>query len=105
MLDEKGCVREGGVKKEAAKRLDFSVWMLAWDRYAVGTISAHVVSGFHACRLRDYVEGAAAIHQMDYKAAMKHKAVVAEVACAAAATGQWSILGVLFDEVSRQEVL
>jgi len=38
---------------------------------------------------------------MDYKAAMKHKAVVAEVACTASATGQWSILGVLFDEVSR----
>lgn len=48
--------------------------------------------------------GAAAINQMDYKAALKHKAVVAEVACGAAATGQWSMLGVLFDEVSRQAV-
>ena len=33
---------------------------------------------------------------------MKHKAVVAEVACAAASYGKTAIFGVLFDEVSRR---
>ena len=34
-LDDEGGLREGG-DKSAGKRLDFSVWMLAWDRYAIG---------------------------------------------------------------------
>ena len=46
--------------------------------------------------------GAAAIKQMSFKAAMKHKGVVAEVACGAASKGQMPILAVLFDEVTRK---
>jgi hypothetical protein len=33
-LDEHGAAREQ--PKAATKRLDFSAWMLAWDRYALG---------------------------------------------------------------------
>ena len=36
LLNEEGAVRDGAAKKETARRLDFSSWMSAWDRYAIG---------------------------------------------------------------------
>lgn len=38
---------------------------------------------------------------MTFHAAMKHKAIVAEIACGAPSQGKTVILGVLFDEVTR----
>ena len=64
-------------------RLDFASWVLAWDRYAI-------------C--------AAVLGQMSFKAAMQHKACVAEVAFGAASSNKSTILAVLFDEVSRLTV-
>ena len=38
LLDEDGAVRDdSATKKEFARRLDFGPWLLAWDRYALGT--------------------------------------------------------------------
>ena len=50
---------------------------------------------------RVFDAGAAVLKQLSFKAAMKHKAVVAEVACNAKSRNFQPILGVLFDEVSR----
>ena len=41
------------------------------------------------------------LRQMSFKSAMKHKVLVAEVACDARSAGKLPILGVLYDEVSR----
>ncbi len=87
-----------GPKKDLSRRPDFSAWLLAWDRYAIGT-TCH----YHCeppCR-DSVVTGAAVIGQMSFITAMKHKAIVTEVACSAMSKGKWSIMGVLFDEVSR----
>ena len=62
-------------------RLELSMWITAWDRYALG---------------------AAMVEQLTFTDAMKHKAVVTEVACHAMKEGKRSLLGVLYDEVARQ---
>lgn len=36
LLNEEGVVREGAGKKDTSRMLDFSSWLLAWDRYAIG---------------------------------------------------------------------
>ena len=51
----------------------------------------------HAC----VMPAAAVLNQTSFIAAMKHKTVVAEVACGAGAKGRSPILGVLYDEVCR----
>ncbi len=99
LLDEDGAVRENANKKDMSRRLDFSAWMLAWDRYALGALVLRLCC-VHEQMSR--MRGAAVIRQMSFRAAMKHKAVVAEVACGAASEGWSPILGVFFDEVSRR---
>ena len=37
LLDEDGAVRTPAPGKEANRRLDFASWLLAWDRYAIGS--------------------------------------------------------------------
>ena len=99
LLDDDGCVREGGTKKDNRK-LDFSMWQLAFDRLALCNTSclgfARSVVWQHI-----HVAGSAVIKQMNYKTSMRHKAVVIEVACNAKSSDRAPILGVLFDEVSR----
>ncbi len=76
LLDEDGAVRETGAKKDT-RRLEFSSWQLAWERYSLA---------------------AAILKQLTFITAMKHKAVVTEVAASAKAEGRLPILGVFFDE-------
>ena len=99
LLDEDGRVRENAWKKDATKRLDFGAWLLAWDRYALGTVTRMCASP--SLCIDVMLAGAAVVGQMSYYAAMTHKATVAEVAYGAVSEGKWSIFGVLFDEVSR----
>ena len=98
LLDEDGSIREAGARKDL-RRLEFSAWLLAWDRYAMGE------SGQHGCacvpRQCAVCVGAAVLRQLSFKTAMKHKLLVAEVACSAKSMDKWPILGVLFDEVCR----
>lgn len=105
LLDEDGAIREGGFKKDLSRRLDFSVWLLAWDRYAIGVQGCIIVAYRRICIVLFYVAGAAVLKQLSFKNAMKHKAIVAEVACSAKSRGKLPILGVLFDEVSRRGCL
>lgn len=98
LLDQDGAVRETGVKKDQ-RRLEFSAWLLAWDRYALGVLQ-------HGCDICCVVAayaraGAAILNQLQFKTAMKHKQLVAEVACTAKDKDKSPILGVLFDEVCR----
>ena len=44
LLDEDGTIREGGFKKDLSRRLDFSMWLLAWDRYAIGVQDCIIVA-------------------------------------------------------------
>lgn len=37
LLDEDGAVRTPSSGKDAHRRLDFASWLLAWDRYAIGS--------------------------------------------------------------------
>ena len=83
VLDEDGAIRDNGSKREVARRLDLSAWLLAWDGYAM------------ACEVTK---------QLPFKAAMQHKALVVQVAADAVAEQKRPILGVLFDEVSRYSV-
>ena len=53
------------------------------------------------CAPVSVLQGAAVLKQFSYKSAMKHKALVAEIACNAKTTGQLPILGVVYDEVCR----
>ena len=39
LLNEEGVVRESAGKKDTSRMLDFSSWLLAWDRYAIGKVS------------------------------------------------------------------
>ena len=57
------------------------MWLVAWDRYAIG---AQVVE-----------------HQMEFKQSLLHKEVVISVACSASAGGRSDLLGVLYDELAR----
>ena len=100
LLDEEGCIREG-CKKEIARRLDFASWLLAWERYSLGESIHECVRFLHAACISYVLSGAAAIGQMGFDVAMKHKAMVAEVAYGAKAANKSSLLGVLFDEVCR----
>ena len=97
LLDEDGAVRENASKKDMSRRVDFGAWLLAWDRYALGA----PFDGYVAWARVYQLPAAAVLNQLSFIAAMKHKAVVAEVACGAASKGRSPILGVLFDEVSR----
>ena len=99
LLDDDGCVRESGWKKDNRK-LDFSMWQLAFDRLALCNTSC---LGFARSIVWQHIHvaGSAVIKQMNYKTSMRHKAVVIEVACNAKSNDRASILGVLFDEVSR----
>jgi hypothetical protein len=101
LLDGDGAVSEQPQKKDMGRRLDFSLWMLAWDRYALGNHCCLCV-GCIVHHLRNiWDSGAAICNQMSFSAAMKHKTVVSEIACGATSEGRTPILGVLFDEVSR----
>ena len=70
--------------KEKGRRLEFPVWLIAFDRYALG---AQAVD-----------------HQLSMKEALLHKDVVINVACSAYASGRTDLLGVLYDEVARPVV-
>ena len=66
---------------EKGRRLEFPVWLIAFDRYALG---AQAVD-----------------HQLSTKEALLHKDVVINVACSAYASGRTDWLGCLYDEVAR----
>ncbi len=95
--DEKGADDKETKKKASTRRLEVAAWMLAWDRYSLG---------------------AAALEQMSFYTAMRHKTVVAEVgsklpltsgplcvllqvAVQAVAEGRRPLWGVLYDELAR----
>ena len=61
-------------------RLDLVTWLMGFERYALA---------------------AEVLKQMTFFTAMEHKANVLETACLAKDEGMSSMLGVLFDEVSR----
>ena len=69
------------VPQDDTRRLEFAMWLVAWDRYAIG---AQVVE-----------------HQMEFKQSLLHKEVVISVACSASAGGRSDLLGVLYDELAR----
>ena len=50
LLDEDGMFREAGVKRDLSRRLEFSAWLLAWDRYAIGGRRLHhSLLSVHVC--------------------------------------------------------
>ena len=68
------------IQRALNKRLDAHLWVLAWDAYAIaGTI----------------------LGQFSFSAAMKHKAVVMEIAIHAKTQKRTPILGMLYDELAR----
>ena len=69
------------VMQEESRRLEFPLWLIAWDRYV---LAAQVVD-----------------HQLEFRLALLHREVVQSVACAAAAGGRTDLLGVLYDEMAR----
>ena len=81
-LDDDGEALAGGSASKAGgkKYVDFAWWLLAWDRYALAAV---------------------ATKQMDFKQAMQHKAVVAEVAANAATEGKSSLVAVIYDDLVR----
>ncbi len=69
------------------KRLDFAVWLLAWDGYALA---------------------AAMLEQMSYATALSYKAIVAEVAAGAGAESEKprsTALAVIYDELQRHALI
>ena len=69
------------VPQEESRYLEFALWLVAWDRYA---LAAQVVE-----------------HQLDYRVSLLHREVVVNVACSASAGGRSELLGVLYDELAR----
>lgn len=69
-------------KSEKSKRCDPLSWLTAWDAYALA---------------------AAALGQLPFDAAMRHKACVSEIFLTAAAEGRQQMLGTLYDDLARKE--
>jgi hypothetical protein len=61
--------------------LELSLWIVAFDHYALG---AQAVD-----------------HQLQFCQALLHKEVVLEIACSAKSGGRTDLLGVLYDELAR----
>ena len=68
------------MQKALGRRLDAHVWCLAWDSYALA---------------------GAVLNQFTFQMAMKHKAVVMEIAVTAQAENRGPLLGMLYDEIAR----
>ena len=100
-IDSDGCLKKGqDNNKECAKRLDFSAWLMAWRRYAIGQSFKHAPGLQIAFDLP--FSAAAVLKQMSYKKAVAHEEMVVEVACQAESSGRNRSLGVIFDEVARK---
>ena len=69
-----------GAAREVKRRLELHLWMAAWDAYAIA---------------------GAVLEQFEYKRAQLHKAIVLEQAMQAEASGQGTLVGVLYDEFAR----
>ena len=67
--------------QEDARRLEMPIWLIAFERYALG---AQAVD-----------------HQLSFRQALVHKEVVVEIACSAKSAGRSDLLGVLYDELAR----
>ena len=67
--------------QEDSRRLELPIWMIAFERYALG---AQAVD-----------------HQLSVQQALVHKEVVVEIACTAKSAGRSDLLGVLYDELAR----
>jgi len=67
-------------KKEFQRRLDLHLWLYAWDAYALAGV---------------------ALGQFEYARAVRHKAVVFEVALHASSGQRNTLLGALYDELAR----
>ena len=68
------------VESKRLSRLPLALWQQAFDGYALA---------------------AQAVGQLEFGNAMAHKAIVQELACAAAAEGRKHPLGVIYDELAR----
>ena len=100
-IDSDGSLKKGqDHNKECAKRLDFSAWLMAWRRYAIGQSFKHA-PGLQIV-LDLLFSAAAVLKQMSYKKAVAHEEMVVEVACQAESSGRNRSLGVIFDEVARK---
>ena len=65
-----------------ARRLELPAWLMAWDAYALL---------------------AAALDQLPFSVAIKHKLIVCEIAANAHTHKRKPLLGVLYDEIARKE--
>ena len=66
---------------EDSRRLELPIWMIAFERYALGAQAVE--------------------HQLSVQQALVHKEVVVEIACTAKSAGRSDLLGVLYDELAR----
>ena len=100
-IDPDGCLRKGqDSSKENNKRLDFSAWLMAWKRYAMG--EHFIIFAWWCLLLVICLPAAAVLKQLSFKQAMAHEEIVAEVACQAQHSGgRARSLGVIYDEVAR----
>ena len=67
--------------QEESRRLEFAMWLVAFERYSLAALAVE--------------------HQLPFGQSLLHKEVVLSIATAAGAGGRSELLGVLYDELAR----